>query len=423
LSGLADTASFSVQGIPLAGSEEWHLQAGHLVHRSGGFFKVIGLRWDSPDGSIQEQPFLDQREIGTLGFLLKRDDGVNSVLLQAKAEPGNVGLHQVAPTCQATYSNANRKHGGDYPPFVDYFTPDGGGVIYDLRQSEQGTRFYEKLNRNVLAQANGDFTPPPSHRWYPVDDVLELLNTDYLVNTDARSVLVCSPWEVLLGRRPFSKYPDGFGAELMDSYRTASMHKGYGDLVDELRSMRDLTKSPDVVELGDLDGWRIAEDGVEPVSDAGGPYRVRQIKVHAQGREVPRWDQPIIDSVSEGKVVLVCGRINGVLHFLFRASREPGLVNKVELTPTVVVEPGASEESIPPDFMNGVVRAKCLQSEEGGRFYKDSNLYCIIDAGDACKAPHGHYWLTLLDIRRLLDGEGWLTNEARSALSLLLPFM
>lgn len=59
----------------------------------------------------------------------------------------------------------------------------------------------------------------------------------------------------------------------------------------------------------------------------------------------------------------------------------------------------------------------------GGRFYQDSNRYRIVDIGDACDVDRMACWLTLGDIRRLLDEPGWLTNEARSALSLLLPWL
>jgi oxidase EvaA len=168
-----------------------------------------------------------------------------------------------------------------------------------------------------------------------------------------------------------------------------------------IAAARAAAPEPEIVPLG-----AVTPNGV----------RVRQIRVSVRGREVPAWDQPILDSSGEGKVILACGRIDGVLHFLFRARPEPGLHNRVELTPTVVVEPGSHEDS----HVRGTVVAEVRQSEEGGRFYRDTNLYQIVDVGDAFDAEH---WLTLADVRQLLDEPGWLTNEARSALSLLLPWL
>ena len=114
----------------------------------------------------------------------------------------------------------------------------------------------------------------------------------------------------------------------------------------------------------------------------------------------------------------------GVLHFLFRARAEAGLATKIELTPTVVVEPGnRTAGNHRRTQWRGRIVAQCRQSEEGGRFYRDTNRYRIIDSGEASEPGDAGYWLTLGDVRQLLDEPGWLTNEARSALSLLLQWM
>ena len=131
----------------------------------------------------------------------------------------------------------------------------------------------------------------------------------------------------------------------------------------------------------------------------------------------------IIESGSPGRVSLVAARLDGILHFLFRAQPEPGLGSKVELTPTIVVEPGDAADESSTGRWQGKVVAECLQSEEGGRFYRDTNAYRVVDIGIAGDAGPNGYWLTLGDVRLLLDEPGWLTNEARSALSLLLPWM
>ncbi|HEV2720501.1 MAG TPA: NDP-hexose 2,3-dehydratase family protein [Thermoanaerobaculia bacterium] len=389
LSSLLDEARCRVDTIPLADSAEWRFEDGAIVHRSRGFFRVIGLQCRDDDAAL----FIDQRTVGTLGFLIRDHE----LLVHAKIEPGNVGLIQLAPTCQATESNALRMHGGAAPPFIDAFPR--GAALYDVDQSEQGTRFLGKRNRNVLAAARRYLPLPPTHRWMPADEVLELTRLDYTVNTDARSVLVCAPWYRLVGRVPFSRFRGGFGAELMVSAHWSS--RSLERVKASILAMRAAAPDPVIVPLHD-----VSPNGV----------RVRQIRVSVRGREVPSWDQPILDSSSEGKVILACGRIDGVLHFLFRARPEPGLRNKVELTPTVVVEPGGHAAA----GVDGVVVAEVRQSEEGGRFYRDTNLYQIVDVGEASDAEH---WLTLADVRQLLDEPGWLTNEARSALSLLLPWL
>ena len=379
------------------------------------------MRWASPTGDVVERPFLDQREVGTLGFLMRAFDGRPQLLAHAKIEPGNVGFVQLAPTCQATDSNARRLHGGAPPPFIDSFSPTASNMLYDVAQSEQGTRFLGKHNRNVLVFASDATAVPVTHRWLDVDAVLDLLWRDFTVNTDARSVLVCAPWRHLVNREPFSRYGDGFGSELLASLHSSSHHVSLANVKESVRRLRIRTEDPKIISLDELPLWRWKEEGLSPTE--GSSFRVRHIGVTVSGREVPAWDQPIVASGSTGRVSLAAARIDGVLHFLFRAQPEPGLGSKVELTPTIVVEPGDAADESSTGRWQGKVVAECLQSEEGGRFYRDTNAYRVVDIGMAGDAGPNGNWLTLGDVRLLLDEPGWLTNEARSALSLLLPWM
>jgi len=99
----------------LAMSSAWALTDGRIRHASGRFFNIVGLEW-AHDGALQRQPFIEQREIGTLGFIARSRGDTLDLLVHAKAEPGNVGFVQLAPTCQATASNHDRVHGGELPP-------------------------------------------------------------------------------------------------------------------------------------------------------------------------------------------------------------------------------------------------------------------------------------------------------------------
>jgi oxidase EvaA len=419
---IVEHSDFRVDAIPLASSSEWAFSDGSIRHRSGLFFSIVGARWKSPNGQLIEQPLIDQREIGTLGFLLRRIGRDQEVLAHAKIEPGNVGIVQLAPTCQATASNIARVHSGHMPPYSECFMPGKAHIVYDSLQSEQGTRFLHKRNRNVLATVA---TPVPlieTHRWLPVDEILELLKLDYVVNTDARSVLTCSPWRLLVARAPFTRYSTPFAAALAHSATYASTDKSIHAVRKELMSLRAMINAPEIVPLDKLNRWKLTDEGIS--SSDGKPFIVRQIKVLAHGREVSLWDQPIIESASEGRIDLVCGRRNGTLCFLFRPQIEMGLYNSVELGPTVIVEPGQELlEDDPLDRPGAVLVIECRHSDEGGRFYHDSSVYRIIDVGDVYAVPDSYQWLSLQQIRILLDEQGWFTNEVRGVLSLLLTWL
>jgi oxidase EvaA len=263
LDAVRTSARPAIERIPLSESREWSVADGRFSHRSGGFFSVVALDWTAPDGTRTSQPYLDQREVGTLGFLLRNGDGPPQLLVQAKPEPGNVGLVQLAPTCQATASNVKRLHGGRRPPFADAFPPDASSALYDVPQSEQGTRFFHKQNRNVLALASGE-TPPPTHRWMPVDDVLSLLGCDHVINTDARSVLVCAPWSGLVERVPFSRRPGSFGRELGTSLHEVSRHVAVDEVKASIRRRRAVVGDAEPISVTALPSWRLDDYGLAP---------------------------------------------------------------------------------------------------------------------------------------------------------------
>lgn len=421
-SPILDRSRFHVEGTSLVSSKDWFLSKGAIRHRTGRFFNIVGCQWKDQVNKIVGRPLIEQYEIGTLGFLIRRNSTGRELLVQAKIEPGNVGVIQMAPTCQATASNASRAHGGTCPPYTEYFAPGDTNIVYESLQSEQGTRFLGKRNRNVLRMVDHPVITRVSHKWLSVQTLLDLIPVDFLINTDARSVLVSCPWEELVDRPPFSRYESGFGVDLLHSLQATSQAEPLEEICSEIRALRNAADAPEIVPLERLKEWTITETGVEPRS--GGSFCVRQINVEANGREVSAWNQPIADSRGEGRVELICGRIDGVLHFLFRPYPEPGLYHRVELGPTLVREPGCrNREENTIDYTNTIVRAECRQSEEGGRFFQDTNLHRLVDVGEAFEAPRGYHWLTLAQIRKLLDESGWLTNEGRCVLGLLLPWL
>lgn len=395
-------SDFHIEWIPLSKSRSWFFKNGKIVHKSGHFFKIIGFA---------NQPLIDQREIGVLGFLIRERKQKNEILVQAKIEPGNLNTIQLAPTCQATKSNSLMIHGGSEPPFSHLFNEEHPQVISNTLQSEQGSRFYKKRNRNILALSNQKLNIPDSHKWIPIDKLLNLLSKDYLINTDARSVLVCSPWGKLVNRIPFSRTQTTFVNELNQSYQQKINTKEFEKMKKEIILKQRAKYKKVIVPIDQLKNWKVSNLGIEPIQKK--LFRIRYIKVKAKNREVPEWDQPIIDSYGEGRVDLICGRINGVLHFNFKVINEPGLYNNVELSPI-------TENHI--DYPDKKVIASILQSDEGGRFYQDTSKYQIIDIGKADMTMDG-FWLNLAQIQNLSLKNCWFTNEARSVLSLLLYWL
>ncbi|EKE14045.1 MAG: dTDP-4-keto-6-deoxy-L-hexose2,3-dehydratase [uncultured bacterium] len=408
---LLKKSDFHIEWIPLSKSFFWSYKNGKISHKSGRFFKIIGIRFYNSKGDLTDQPFIDQREIGTLGFLIRDSKQEKEILVQAKIEPGNSHIVQLAPTCQATKSNSLMVHGGKEPPFSHMFIKEHLQIISSTLQSEQGSRFFKKRNRNISATNSQKFYLPDSHRWISINKLLSLLSEDFLVNTDARSVLACSPWNKLINRTPFSRLKTNFVSELAKSYKQSIKRHQFKNIEKDILLAQQKKHPTQSIPLEKLNDWKITDIGIVP--DNKKSYKVRYLKVTTKNREVPEWDQPIIDSYEEGLVNLVCGRIDGVLHFYFSIITEPGLYNHTELSPTI----GNFS-----NYPKAKIIKSVLQSDEGGRFYQDTTRYQVVDIGEADLTLPG-YWLNLAQIQDLLLKNGWFTNEARSAISLLLYWL
>ena len=184
--------------VPLDRLDGWRLdpETGNLAHHSGRFFSVEGLEVTTDHREIGSwcQPIIRQPETGILGILVKEFGGVPHCLMQAKMEPGNINLLQLAPTVQATRSNYQRVHQGSAVPYLEHFrdAPEQH-VLSDVLQSEQGSWFYRKRNRNMVVEVRGPVAEHEDFRWVTLGQLHALLHEDNLVNMDARTVLSCFP--------------------------------------------------------------------------------------------------------------------------------------------------------------------------------------------------------------------------------------
>ena len=167
---------------------------GIIENKNKRFFSIRGLQYKRKGEVLAEQPIIYQMEIGFLGIICKEFDGVMHFLMQAKVEPGNVNCVQISPTIQATKSNFEQAHGGTVPNYFSYFqNSKEHTIIFDQVQSEQGTRFYKKRNRNIMIRVDEDIEVLPAFRWMTLGQIKELMKIDNLVNMDTRIVLSCIP--------------------------------------------------------------------------------------------------------------------------------------------------------------------------------------------------------------------------------------
>jgi oxidase EvaA len=426
LSERAASHDFQVSRVPLAQLERWSIEpgTGNIVHDSGRFFKIEGLRVRTDQDGVREwdQPIIDQPEIGLLGLLVRRIHGELHCLLQAKMEPGNVNILQLSPTVQATRSNYSRVHHGTSIRYLEYFArPRRGTVLVDVLQSEHGAWFLRKRNRNMVIEIDEDLPLEPDFCWVPLADARALLSVDNLVNMDVRSVISCLG---ALGRRTGSG--DAFSAALDHSYITRGARRDIDDILSwftELKALHDVSSR--TVPLASVTGWRRTER--EIAHQHGRHFSVIGVAVRAGSREVAAWSQPLLEPHGHGVVAFLMKRFGGVLHLLVRARVEAGYLDVVELGPTVQCVPRNHPGETPPflDEVSGAdpssVRFSAILSEEGGRFYHAQSRYSLIEAGDDFPetVPADFCWMTAGQLTGLLKHNNYVNVQARTLLSAL----
>ena len=421
----------NVQKIPFADMKMWNSKAdGSIHHDTGKFFSIVGIDVSTDFGMQKNwrQPIILQPEVGYLGILTKEIDGVLYFLMQAKIEPGNVNCVQISPTLQATKSNYSRVHSGKTPKYLEYFIkakPEN--IILDQLQSEQGARFMRKRNRNIIIKVDEDVVLQEDFRWMTLGQIKELMLSDNMVNMDTRTVLsglkisdFITPVDGMRGMSQFGK----------DMILSSLTNHSWISTRDHLSWLTNLKSRYDLMvnycPILEMPGWKKTDS--EIVREDQRYFKIIGVNVTISNREVSSWCQPLVQPMQQGLCAFIVKKINGVYHFLMQAKMECGNFDVFELAPTVQCLTGniPAERHLQPDFYQHVISAPkeriifdTLQSEEGGRFYKEQNRNMLVEVGEEfpLDVPERYTWMTLRQIYKFLRFNNYLNIQARSLIA------
>ncbi len=416
----------------------WDFIDGSFRHRTGKFFSIDGIRIKTNWDNVNEwdQPIINQPEIGYLGFITKEIDGVLHFLMQGKIEPGNVNNVQLSPTLQATRSNYSQIHKGKKPLYLEYFqNAKPNQMLLDQLQSEQGARFLRKRNRNIIIKVDGEIPVYDNFIWLTLGQIKRLMNHNNLVNMDTRTVISGIPFGCFKDeeieyfnyfgyRKNISNKPFAFLKSALSKTRGLYTIDNIITFLTKLKSEYDLDVKQ--VPLEKLQRWVF--DKSEIYHEEKKYFKVIAVDVEIGNREVVRWSQPMIEPAQEGLCAFICKEINGILHFLVQAKMECGNHDIIEFAPSVQCLTGnykhSKEGSLP--FLDYVKNIKpdqiifdTMQSEEGGRFYKEQNRNMIILAGEELPIdlPEKYIWMTLNQLYTFIKFNNYLNIQARSLIA------
>jgi oxidase EvaA len=408
-----------------------------LSHETGKFFSIIGINVETNYGEAAkwQQPIINQPEIGYLGFLTKEFNGILHFLVQAKIEPGNVNNVQLSPTLQATKSNYTQVHRGRKPAYLEYFiNREKCEVLLDQLQSEQGARFVKKRNRNIIIKTNEDIPVYEDFIWLTLGQIKKLISMDNLINMDTRTVISGIPFGSFeshtvnffntIGNKGKSEFEKGM---LLSALSDNQSINSFDDIIGwftELKCKYELQINQ--IPLRDVDDWIISDR--EIFHKDMKYFKVIAANIQISNREVSNWMQPLVEPAQEGLIAFIVKKINGIYHFLIQAKVECGNFDVVEMAPTVQCLTGNYRTTAPNslpylDYILNVrqdqIKLDVMQSEEGGRFYREQNRNMIIEADDEfSESLHPNFiWLTLNQLQIFLNFNNFLNIQARSLIS------
>lgn len=412
---------------PLGQLKNWNYSPLKVSHESGRFFSIEGLKVRGlvNEGLIEwAQPIINQPEHGYLGIIVREFNGVLHFLLQAKIEPGNVNKVQLSPTIQATKSNFSRVHKGKSPDYLEEFiNPNPNSILVDQLQTEQGSRFLRKRNRNVIIYSESVEALDGKFKWLTMWQIQQMMREDNVVNMDTRTVLSCMPFQ--------------FSQNHLSHLRSASVN----DLIAEnslfsntsLNSnefiLNWLTKkklecdiSVESIPLMDLKEWNVNMDAISHENNKF--FRVIGVNVSIENREVTSWSQPMIEPCEKGLIALGYCLIDSVPHFLVRAKFEIGSFDKIEFAPSIQTSfsnLGSDDNWVLELFRTGKKVFSVYQSEEGGRFYHEENLNELyeIPFTELDKYDSNFQWMTYRQIHQLMSFSGLVNIQLRTILSMI----
>lgn len=181
-----------VKLISLKKVQNWNISNDEISHIDNKYFKIIGANVTINNREVKSwtQPLVQPIHKGLTAFIIKKIGDVYHFLVQGKVEIGNFDIVEMAPSVQCITDSYEGKNS---QPFVDYvLNVAKKQILIDTMQSEEGGRFFQEQNRNMIIEADDSFPEndiPENYIWITYEQLVTFLNFNNYLNIQARSLL------------------------------------------------------------------------------------------------------------------------------------------------------------------------------------------------------------------------------------------
>ena len=193
LTNLKSKYDLFIDRIPLNAMKDWSVSADEISRGDGKYFKVIGVNVAISNREVVswQQPMIQPAQLGLCAFICKNINGLLHFVVQAKLECGNRDVIELAPTVQCL--TGDYRAADSHPvPFLEFvLDAPKEQILFDTLQSEEGGRFYQEQNRNVVVLAGDSFPNhlPERYTWMTLNQLCFFNRFNNYLNIQARSLM------------------------------------------------------------------------------------------------------------------------------------------------------------------------------------------------------------------------------------------
>lgn len=182
-----------LQSVPLNQLACWRIDNSKIYHEEHKYFQVIAVHVSIENREVVNwsQPMIEPMQEGICAFVCREINGLLHFAVQAKLECGNHDIIEFAPTVQCMTGNY-RSSNPRALPFLDYvLNASAEKIIYDTMQSEEGGRFYQEQNRNMIVLAGDELSEelPSNFLWMSLNQINMFIKFNNYFNIQARSLV------------------------------------------------------------------------------------------------------------------------------------------------------------------------------------------------------------------------------------------
>ena len=179
-----------VRLMPLTELKGWDIKDNGIFPQNEFPFEVIycNVLIEGREVTGWNQPLIASRGIGTIGLICCNYDGMMKFLVKPRAEIGCRDFIEIGPTIQQDHVG---KEEDEVTKLFWKKLEKNEGVLVDTILSEEGGRFYQEQNRNVIIEISKDEidTLPKGYVWSDYGTLNIMMQINNVLNIQLRNML------------------------------------------------------------------------------------------------------------------------------------------------------------------------------------------------------------------------------------------